>query len=146
MAPQGEPGHVGSHGSGGTALALSRVQGAVGVDEQLETTTKAGTGTGEHLVGRVPAVSRQTAYAAPGTLLRGLIHAVRCTAQTCLLLPSLSAQLQAGGQFSQPRRIQLLSAPRLTSALLAVPLIDHRPVFLLRARAQAMTVGIFSRA
>ena len=63
------------HGGGGTALALIRVERAIGVDEQLKPTTKAGTRTGEHLVGRVPAVSRQAAYAAPGSLLRGLIHA-----------------------------------------------------------------------
>jgi hypothetical protein len=65
MASQGEPRHVCSHGGGGAALTLLGVEGAVGVHEQREATTKVGTSTGEHLVGRVPAMGDETAYPSP---------------------------------------------------------------------------------
>ena len=54
-----------SHGGGGAALTLLGVEGAVGVHEQREATTKVGTSTGEHLVGRVPAMGDETAYPSP---------------------------------------------------------------------------------
>jgi hypothetical protein len=77
VTPQGEPGHVGSHRRCCAALALLRVEGAIGVDGQLEPTTKADTGAGEHLVRGVPAMGGQSANASPGGLLRGLVHAYR---------------------------------------------------------------------
>jgi hypothetical protein len=74
VASQRQAHHVRPHRGGGAAFSLLGIEGAGGVHEQLKTTAKAGTSTGEHLVGRVPAMGGQTADPSPGALLRGLIH------------------------------------------------------------------------